>query len=62
VHFFCPSVSFLVEAQPRLKTSENKRHFLAKVHIKFLVDRTTTKQETSSLEELQIYFVSTFFK
>jgi hypothetical protein len=35
VHFFCPSVSFLAEAQPRLKTGENKGHFLTKVHIKF---------------------------
>jgi hypothetical protein len=31
VHLFRPSLSFLAEAQPRT------RHFLAKVHIKFLI-------------------------
>jgi hypothetical protein len=30
-----PSLSFLAEAQPRLKTGEDKEHFLAEVHIKF---------------------------
>jgi hypothetical protein len=35
VHLFRPSLSFLAEAQPRLKTSEDKRHFLAEVHIEF---------------------------
>jgi hypothetical protein len=30
VHPFCPSLSFLAEAQPRLDTGEDKRHFLAK--------------------------------
>jgi hypothetical protein len=40
--FFHPSLSFLAEAQPR-KTGEDKRHFLAEVHIKFLGDRTNHK-------------------
>jgi hypothetical protein len=35
VHTFCSSLGFLVEAQPRLKTGEYKKHFLAKVLIKF---------------------------
>jgi hypothetical protein len=34
VHLFRPSLSFLAEAQPRL-TDEDKKHFLAEVHIKF---------------------------
>jgi hypothetical protein len=32
VHLSRPSVGFLVEAQPRLETDEDKRHFLAEVH------------------------------
>jgi hypothetical protein len=48
VHLFRPSLSFLAEAQPRL---QNRRGQKAR----------TTKQKTS-LEKLQIYFVSTFFK
>jgi hypothetical protein len=35
VLLFRPSLSFLTEAQPRLETSEDKRHFLAEVRIKF---------------------------
>jgi hypothetical protein len=35
VYLFRPSLSFLAEAQPRLETSEDKRHFLADVHINF---------------------------
>jgi hypothetical protein len=35
VHLFCPSLSFLAEAQPRLETGEEKRYFLAEVNIKF---------------------------
>jgi hypothetical protein len=35
VHLICPSLSFLAEAQPRLKTGKDKRHFFAEVHIKF---------------------------
>jgi hypothetical protein len=31
----CSSLSFLAEAQPRLKTGEDKRLFLAEVHIQF---------------------------
>jgi hypothetical protein len=49
VHLFCPSLSFLTEAQPRLETAKDKRHFLAEVHIKFFT-------------KLQIYFDSSFFK
>jgi hypothetical protein len=48
VHLFRPSLSFLTEAQPRL---QNRRGQKAR----------TTKQKTS-LEKLQIYFVSIFFK
>jgi hypothetical protein len=33
----CPSLSFLAEAQPKLKTGEEKRHFLS--------DRTNYKAE-----------------
>jgi hypothetical protein len=58
VRLFRPSLGFLAEAQPRLKTGEDKKHFLAEVHIKFA---RTTKQKTS-LKKLQIYFVSAFFK
>jgi hypothetical protein len=34
VHLFRSSLSFPAEAQPRLQISEDKRHFLAEVHIK----------------------------
>jgi hypothetical protein len=48
VHLFCPSLSFLAEAQPRLQTGEDKRHFLAEVHIKFFrgPHEVGTKQKT----------------
>jgi hypothetical protein len=60
---FCPSLGFLAEAQPRLETGEDKRHFLAEVHIHFFKRprKLQSKIHTSS-EKLQIYFVSTFFK
>jgi hypothetical protein len=32
VHLFRPSLSFLAEAQPRLETGGDKRHFLGEVH------------------------------
>jgi hypothetical protein len=35
VHLFRPSLGFLVEARRDFKTGEDKRHFLAEVHIKF---------------------------
>jgi hypothetical protein len=35
VHLFRSSLSFLAEAQPRLKTGDDKRHFLAEMFIKF---------------------------
>jgi hypothetical protein len=34
VHLFRPSLGFLAEAQPRLETGKDKRHFLGEVHIK----------------------------
>jgi hypothetical protein len=39
VYLFRPSLDFPVEAQPRLKlkTVEDKRHFLAEVHTSFFV-------------------------
>jgi hypothetical protein len=37
VHLFRPSLGFLVEAQVRLKTGEDKRHFLAEVHTTFFM-------------------------
>jgi hypothetical protein len=59
-NIFPPSLSFLAEAQPRLEIDEYKRHFLAEGHIHFLATATTTDQKTS-MEKLQIYFVSIFF-
>jgi hypothetical protein len=58
-----PSLSFLAEAQPRLKTGEDKEHFLQRCTLNFLSDRTNYKAKTL-LEKLQISFVSTrtFFK
>jgi hypothetical protein len=61
VHLFRPSLNFLAEAQPRLETGEDKRYFLAEIHIKFFRRPHNLKQKTS-LEKIQIYFVSTFFK
>jgi hypothetical protein len=61
VHLFRPSLGFLTEAQPRLKTGEDKRRFLAERTVIFLGTARTTKQK-ASLEKLQIYFVSTIFK
>jgi hypothetical protein len=52
VHLFRPSLGFLTEAQPRLKTGEDERHFLAEVHILFLDDRTNYKQKTSFVANL----------
>jgi hypothetical protein len=43
VHLFCPSLGFLVEAEPRLKTGEDKRHFLA-------------EEQKTSLKKLQIHY------
>jgi hypothetical protein len=34
VHLIRPSLSFPVEAQPRLKIGDDKMHFLAEVHVK----------------------------
>jgi hypothetical protein len=55
VHLFRPSLGFLVEAQPRLKTGEGKRHFWQKCTLNFLGDRTNYKTKTS-------LDVSAFFK
>jgi hypothetical protein len=52
VHLFHPSRSFLAEAQPCPKTGEDKRHFLAEVHIKFFRRRTNYKAKDI------IYFLS----
>jgi hypothetical protein len=42
VHLFRPSLSFLIEAQPRLETGEDERYFLAEVHIKkFIIGKIT---------------------
>jgi hypothetical protein len=41
--FFSSSLSFLAEAQPRLKTGEDTRHFLAEVHINFFMRCTNYK-------------------
>jgi hypothetical protein len=41
VHLFRPSLGFLVEAEPRLNTGENKRHFWPRCT--FLGDRTNYK-------------------
>jgi hypothetical protein len=35
MRLFRPRLSFLSEAQPRLKTGEDKKHFLAEVDITF---------------------------
>jgi hypothetical protein len=35
VLLFCPSVSFLAEAQPRLENRRRQKAILAEVHIKF---------------------------
>jgi hypothetical protein len=43
VHLFRPSLGFLTEAQPRLKTGEDKRRFLAETHSKFFMHRTNYK-------------------
>jgi hypothetical protein len=62
VHLFRASLSFLAEAQPRLKNRrEEKVVFGRGAHEIFLSTSQITKQKTS-LENLQIYFVSTFFK
>jgi hypothetical protein len=58
VHLFRPSLGFLTEAQPRLKTGKDQ----AEVHINFLGIGTNYKAKKTSLEKLQIHFVSTFFK
>jgi hypothetical protein len=55
VHLFRPNQGFPVQAQPRLKTDEDKRHFLAEVHIKFLRQPHELQSKTL-LEKLQIYF------
>jgi hypothetical protein len=63
VHLFRPSLSFLAEARRGVKTAEDERHFLAEVHITFFrrPHELQSKRQTS-LEKLQIYFVSTFSK
>jgi hypothetical protein len=43
VHIFRPSLNFLTEAQPRLEKCEDKRHFLAEVHINFFMVCPTVK-------------------
>jgi hypothetical protein len=35
VHLFRSRLGFPAEAQPRLETGEDKKHFLAEVHMKF---------------------------
>jgi hypothetical protein len=42
------------------KTGEN--HFLAEVHINFFTHQHDLQSKKTSLEKLQIYFVSTFFE
>jgi hypothetical protein len=62
VHVFRPRVSFLAEAQPRLKTKRGQKALFDRdAHCIFQATAGITKQKTS-LEKLQIYFVSTFFK
>jgi hypothetical protein len=58
VHLFRPSLGFLVEAQPRLENKQKVGTFWPRCTLNFLDDRTNSK---TSLEKLQIYFVSIFF-
>jgi hypothetical protein len=61
VHLFRSSLGFLVEAQSRLENRRGKKALFGRgAHEIFKATARTTKQMTS-LEKLQIYFVSTFF-
>jgi hypothetical protein len=65
VHLFRPSLGFLSEVQPRLKTVEDKRHFLAEVHIKFFrqAHELTGLQINLYLEQpMEIQLFATFFQ
>jgi hypothetical protein len=52
VHLFRSSLSFLAEAQPRLENRRGQRHFLAKVHITFIGDRTKQKKSLKKITNL----------
>jgi hypothetical protein len=62
VHIFCPSLSFLAEAQPRLNKRGQKALFGRGAHRFFWQPHELQNKRKTSLKKLQIYFVSTFFK
>jgi hypothetical protein len=55
------SLRFLAEAQPRLKTGEDKRYFLAAVHIKFLDDCTNYKAKDIIGKNTNLFFLYLLF-
>jgi hypothetical protein len=59
--FFCLSRGFLAEALPRLKQARIKGTFWQRWTLHFLGGTARTTKQKTSLEKLQIYFVSTFY-
>jgi hypothetical protein len=61
VHLFRPSLGFLAEAQPRLENRPGQKALFGRgAQYIFVATARATKQKTS-LEKLQIYFVSKYF-